>query len=267
MRRLGLIAGAGDFPLLFATAAKTKDIELVCVAISGEASSLLTKLVAKIHWVSLGEAKKAIDIFKKEGIRETVMLGSVTKTRFFKDRPKTDESTDLILKLAKDKRDLTLFRAAAMVFRLAGIKLISPLDCLEENVMRKSFLTKRQPSKKEWDDIRFGRRIAKMLAGLEIGQTVVVKDKVILAAETIEGTDETIKRGGVFGNGGVVVVKVARPHQDMRFDIPVIGINTIYSLKEAGASCLAVEKNKMLVTNKDEIVRLADEASIAIVAV
>jgi DUF1009 family protein len=267
MKRLGLIAGAGDFPVLFATAAKKKGITLVCVAISGEASSLLANLTDSIHWVSLGEAKKTIDIFKKEGIKKAVMLGSITKTRFFKDRPQIDDGASLILKFAKDKRDLTLFRAAAMVFGMAGIKLINPLFCLKENVAKKGCLTRRALSKRELKDIRFGVGIARKLASLDVGQTVAVKDKVILAAEAIDGTDETIKRAGILGDGNIVVVKVARPHQDMRFDIPVIGINTIYSLKEARASCLALEKNKMLITNKDEIVKLADDAGIAIVVI
>jgi DUF1009 family protein len=134
-------------------------------------------------------------------------------------------------------------------------------------VAKKGCLTRRALSKRELKDIRFGVGIARKLASLDVGQTVAVKDKVILAAEAIDGTDETIKRAGILGDGNIVVVKVARPHQDMRFDIPVIGINTIYSLKEARASCLALEKNKMLITNKDEIVKLADDAGIAIVVI
>ncbi|MCX5715916.1 MAG: UDP-2,3-diacylglucosamine diphosphatase LpxI [Candidatus Omnitrophica bacterium] len=266
-KRLGLIAGGGDFTLLFAESAKKKGLSLVCVAIKGETLPALENLVDKIYWISLGEVKKVIEIFKKEGIKKAVMLGSVKKTRFFSDRPDTDESANLILKLAKDKRDLTLFKAAAMVLRLSGIKLMSSLICLQESIARKGCLTKRQPSEKEWQDIYFGFKIAKKLSGLDIGQTVVVKDKVILATEAIEGTDEAIKRGGALGNGDIVVVKAARPNQDMRFDIPVIGLNTLNSLKQARAKVLALEKNKTLIIRREELTRLADEAGISIVVI
>ncbi len=267
MSKLGLIAGCGDFPLLFAETAKAKGVELICVALKDEASPKLQGMVDKMYWVSFGEVKKVVEIFKKENIKKAVMLGGIKKVRFFKDRPDVDEGGDTVLKLAKDKKDLTLFRAAAMFLKLHGITLVSALVCLRENIAKKGQLTKKAPTEKELQDIRFGFKIAKRLASLDIGQTVVVKDKVILAVEAIEGTDSAIKRGGQLGNGGVVVVKVARPNQDMRFDIPVIGVHTINSLREAKASCLALEKNKTLIINKAELVKLADEAGIAVVVI
>jgi len=267
MTRLGLIAGGGDFPLLFARKAKTKNISLVCIALKEETSPAIEGLVDKIYWFSFGEVKKVVETFKKENIKKAVMLGSVTKTRLFKERASADESANVILKTAKDKRDLTLFKAAAVFLRLNGITLTSALICLRENLAQKGTLTRRGPTEKEWADIRFGRKIARRLAGLDIGQTVVVKDKAVLAVEAIEGTDAAIKRGGLLGNGEVVVVKVARPNQDMRFDIPVTGVHTIASLKEARASVLALEKNKTLIINKEELIRLANEAGIAIVVV
>lgn len=267
MKRLGLIAGAGDFPLLFANTAKTKGIALVCIALKDETSPEVEKLVDKIYWISFGEVKKVVEIFKKEGINKTVMLGGIKKARFFKDRPVVDEGGNAVLKLAKDKKDLTLFKTASMFLRLHGIKLVSALICLKGNLAKKGCLTKKNPTEKEWEDIRFGYKIAKRLSGLDIGQTVVVKDKVVLSVEAIEGTDAAIKRAGPLGNGDVVVVKVARPKQDMRFDIPVVGINTINSIREAKASVLAIEKNKTLITDKDKIARLADEAGIAVVVI
>jgi len=267
VKRLGLIAGCGVFPLLFANTAKAKGISLICVAIKDETVPEVANSVDKIYWVSFGEVKKAIEIFKTEGIKKAVMVGGITKTRFFKDRPAIDDGGNLVLKLAKDKKDLTLFKTAALVLRMNGIKLVSSLVCLKENLARKGCLTEKRPTKNQWADIRFGYKIAKRLSGLDIGQTVVVKDKVVLGVEAIEGTDATIRRSGPLGNGDVVVVKVARPNQDMRFDVPVIGINTINSLREARASVLALEKNKTFITDKEQLVKLADEAGIAVVVI
>jgi len=263
--RLGLIAGGGDFPLLFARRAKARGISLICIALKDETSPELEKLVDKIYWISFGEVRQAVDLLKKENIKKAVMIGKITKARFFKDRPAVDDGGNLILKLAKDKKDITLFKAAAAYLKLRGITIVSSLICLKENLARKGCLTKREPTQKEWQDIRFGFRIAKRLAALDVGQTIVVKDKAVLAVEAIEGTDAAIKRGGALGNGDVVVVKAARPKQDMRFDIPVIGVHTINSLKEARASVLALEKNKTLIINQEELAKLADAAGISIV--
>ena len=266
-KQLGLIAGGGDFPVLFAKKAKSMGINFVCIALKDEASVELDKLVDKIYWISFGEVKKVVEILNTEKIRKAVMIGKITKARFFKDRPAVDDGGNLILKLAKDKKDITLFKAAAAYLRLHGITIISSLICLKENLAGKGCLTKREPAQKEWQDIRFGFRIAKRLAALDVGQTIIVKDKAVLAVEAIEGTDAAIKRAGALGNGDVVVVKAARPNQDMRFDIPVIGIHTLNSLKEARASVLALEKNKTLIINKEELVKLADEAGISIVVI
>lgn len=267
--RLGLIAGCGEFPLLFAGAAKSKGIELVCVAIKDETNLHIGKIVEKTHWISLQEVKKLIEIFRKEKIKQAVMIGGIKKTRLFNEEEKrpADPVARLILKIARDKRDLTLFKAAALVLWLNGIKLISPLFCMEEYIAKKGCLTKREPTKDQRKDIRFGYKMAKRLASLDIGQTVVVKDKMILAVESIEGTDEAIKRGGQYAKEGAVVVKVARPRQDMRFDIPVIGNNTIDALRQVRAGVLAVEKDKMLITNKSGVITQANESGISIVVI
>lgn len=267
--RLGLIAGNGEFPLLFAAAAKNKQLELVCVAIKDETSPHIAKVTDKTYWIALSEVKKLIEIFRKEKINKAVMIGGIKKTRLFNqgELGPADPIARLILKIARDGRDLSLFRAAALILRLHGIKLISPLFYMQENIVRSGCLTKRQPTREEWRDIRFGYKMARRLAGLDIGQVVVVKGKMILAVEAIEGTDEAIKRGSQYAGGGAVVVKVARPRQDMRFDIPVIGINTIDSLRRSGATVLAVEKNKMLITNRPGLITQADEAGIAVVVV
>jgi len=267
MQPLGLIAGGGDFPLLFARRAKARGINLICIALKDETSPELEKLVDKIYWISFGEVRQAVDLLKKENIKKAVMIGKITKARFFKDRPAVDDGGNLILKLAKDKKDITLFKTAAAYLRLHGITIVSSLICLKENLAGKGCLTKREPTQSQWQDIRFGFRIAKRLAALDVGQTIIVKDKAVLAVEAIEGTDAAIKRAGSLGNGDVVVVKAARPNQDMRFDIPVIGIHTLNSLKEARASVLALEKNKTLIIDKEELSKLADGAGISIVVV
>jgi len=266
-KQLGLIAGGGDFPLLFARRAKARGINLICIALKDETSPELEKLVDKIYWISFGEVRQAVDILKKENIKKAVMIGKITKARFFKDRPAVDDGGNLILKLAKDKKDITLFKASAAYLRLHGVTIVSSLICLKENLAKKGCLTEREPTPGQWQDIRFGFRIAKRLAVLDVGQTIVVKDKTVLAVEAIEGTDAAIKRAGALGNGDVVVVKAARPNQDMRFDIPVIGVHTLNSLKEARASVLAIEKNKTLIIDKEELVKLANEAGISIVVI
>ena len=267
MKKIGLIAGGGKFPIIFAKAAREKGVSIVAVACKEETSLELEKAVDKIYWISIAELKKLIGIFKSEGVKKAVMAGRVTKTRLFKDTPKPDPALESLLKNVSDKSDISLLRSAARVLRFFGITLIDSTIFLKDILPAKGILTKRVPTKEEWDDIKFGFSLAKATSRLEIGQTVVVKNKVILAIEAIEGTDKAILRGGELGNGSVVIVKTARPYQDRRFDIPTIGPDTIRSLKEAGGSVLAIEARSTIFIDKDECVSLADSNNLSLVVV
>lgn len=267
MERIGLIAGSGKFPLIFARAAKKQKGEVVAIAVRGETKPSLEGLVDRIYWVGLGELGKTIGIFKEEGITKAVMVGQVTPTLIFKDDITQDEEVKKLLESARDWRADSLLGEIAKRLKRAGITLINSTTYLSDLLPTKGIKTRRKPSKAQWDDIKFGRSIARKIAGLDIGQTVVVKEKAILAIEAIEGTDEAIKRGGALGNGEVVVVKVSKPKQDMRFDMPVVGPETVRSLIQAKASVLAIESEKTVLIDEQEVIKLADERGISIVVI
>jgi len=267
IQKLGLIAGNGRFPILFSNAARKKGVYVVAVALKEEADPELAKFVDKIYWVSMGELKSLIDIFKKEGIRKATMAGKITKTRLFKNTPKLDPAAHKLLAKANDKKDMSLLKKAAGILKLFGITLIDSTMFMEDYLPAKGVLSKRAPTKEEWNDIKFGFILAKKMGALDIGQTVAVKSKTILAIEAIEGTDKAILRAGGLGNGNVVIVKTARPRQDKRFDVPTVGPGTIRSLKESGGGVLAIEAKKMFLIDKDECIKLADSNNISLVVV
>jgi len=267
MEKIGLIAGSGKFPLIFSQYAKARGRNICAVAVKGETSKELEDLVDRVYWVEVGQLERLFKIFKDEGITRAIMAGKISPTLLLKDDLAVDEELKELLDHAKDKRADSLLGAVARRLKKAGIDLIDSTTYLSDLLPHEGILTQRQPSQAEWEDIRFGFDIARKIAGLDIGQTVVVKDKAILAIEAIEGTDEAIRRGGALGNGEVVVVKVSKPKQDMRFDIPVVGPETIRSLTQAKASCLAIEAQKTLLIDKEEVVRLADRSGISVAVI
>ena len=272
MDRIGLIAGNGRFPILFAQVARKNNVSIVAVAFEDETSPEIEQYVEKLYWVSIGQIGKLIKIFKNEQITKAVMAGGITKAKMYSPlrnlRFKADLRTiNLWYKtLRKGKKDKTLLGAFADELAKDGIEVQDSTLYVPHLLAQKGCLTKRQPSEKEMADVQFGWDIAKEISRLEIGQCVVVKEHVVVAVEAIEGTDETIKRGGLIGRGNVVAVKVSRPHQDFRFDIPTIGPKTIDTLKEAGVTTLAIEAGKTLVLDKEEMIAGADRENIAIVA-
>jgi len=195
------------------------------------------------------------------------MAGRITKTRLFNNTPKMDSTVKELLNQAPDKNDMSLLKKAAAVLKLFGITLIDSTTFMEDYLPEKGVLSRREPTRDEWDDIRFGLALAKKMSSLEVGQTVVVKSKTILAIEAIEGTDEAILRGGKLGGGGVVVVKTARPRQDRRFDVPTIGLDTIKSLEAVGGGILAMEAKKMFLIDKKECLDLINKNNYSFVAV
>lgn len=264
MTRIGLIAGNGRFPLYFAEAARKGGHEVFAVAIKEETFKELEEKVAGIHWFHVGELQAMIDTFLTLGIDRIVMAGKITKTRMF-NHLKPDARLLQVFAKTPIRNDDALLKALAGEFIHEGIHVCDSTTFLSALLPSAGSLTKKEPTQEEWLDIRYGHEIAKQIAGLDIGQTVVVKNRAILAVEAIEGTDEAILRGGSLGNGGVTVVKVARPQQDMRFDLPVVGLDTIVTLRQAKAVCLAFEEKKTLLLDREEVVASAEEAGLSIV--
>lgn len=267
MDRIGLIAGKSEYPLLFAKAARAKGLKIVAVGIEGETKPELQTLVDRFFWVNLGELSKVLEIFKSEGIKKAVMAGGVTKSRIFNEALKIDGLMKSILVRALDKKDDTLLSMITATLKSAGVELLDSTLFLEDLLPKEGLLTKTRPSKEQEEDIKFGAKIAREVAGLDIGLSIFVKDKAVVAVEDIEGTDAMIKRGGRLAGPDGVVIKVARPKQNMKFDIPVIGPQTIRSMTEVKAACIAIEAKKTLIIDKEEAIALADNNSISIIAV
>ena len=267
VNRIGLIAGNGRFPIIFAEAAKRKGTEIVAIAINEETSQELKQYVDKIYWIGVGELEKLFLILSQEKLTSVIMAGQVRHKLLFEKNIKIDPKMLSLLGAIKDKKTDSIIGEVAKKLGSLGIKLLDSTLFLSDYIPQKGVLTKSQPDERVVKDIEFGRDIAKAIAGLDIGQTVVVKDKVVLAVESIEGTDEAIKRGALYGKESIVVVKVSKPNQDMRFDIPIIGPDTINLLKGLKASCIAIDAGKTLIIDKDKVIKLADESGITIVAI
>ena len=266
VNRIGLLAGNGRFPIIFAESARKKGVEVIAIGINEETSEELEKFVNKIYLLGAGELEKLLGILKEENIRSIVMAGQVRHKLLFDNNIKIDKKMQLLLGSLRNKKTDSIIGAVARLLEFKGIKVLSSITFLSDYLPQKGILTSKLPDERVLKDIDFGRRIAKAIAGLDIGQSIVVKDGVVLAVESIEGTDETIRRAARYGKDGVVVIKVTKPRQDMRFDVPVIGPDTIRLLKEVKASCLSIDAKKTLIIDKQETLKFAGEAGISIVA-
>ena len=267
MNKIGLIAGNRRFPIVFSEAAKKKNVYIVAVALKGDTSSSLKRYVDKIHWIRLSEFEKMFEIFKSEGITKVVMVGQISPWRLFSRELQKNAALKDIISSIKDRKANTIFGAIADKLKEHGMELLDSTTFIEDLLPKEGILSHRQPSTEEWENVHFGMELARQIAHLDIGQTVAVKNKAIVAVEGLEGTDSLIRRAGKIARGSMVVVKVSRPKQDMRFDIPVVGLNTIKNLIKSGASCLAIEANKTLFIDRQESISLADKKHLAIVAV
>lgn len=267
MEKIGLIAGNRKFPILFSQAAKKRNCYIVAIAIKGDTCRSLKKLVDKIYWIGLGEFSKVFEIFKREGITKLVMAGQISPHRLFSKEIDKDDNLRELLASIKDKRADTIFGAIATKLKESGFELLDSTTFIEDFLPKKGVLTNSKPSVRVWEDVHFGLELAKQVAFLDIGQTVAVKNKAIVAVEALEGTDNLIRRAGRIARNGITVVKVGKPKQDMRFDIPVVGLNTVKNLVKAGAICLALEAEKTLFIDKEQAIKLADKKEISIVAV
>jgi UDP-2,3-diacylglucosamine hydrolase len=262
----GLIAGNGDFPFLVLEGARSRGIEMAVIAIREEASPALEQAAKRFHWISLGELGRGIDLLHQEGVKHAVMAGQVKHNKIFSSIRPDWRLAKLLLTLSTKNTD-SLIGAVARVLEEEGIELVDSTKFLGPLLPREGVLTKRAPDEAEAADIEYGRRIAAQIAGLDLGQTVVVRGRACVAIEAMEGTDEAIERAArIAGGQRLVVVKVSKPRQDMRFDVPVIGLQTIEVMRRANATALGIDAGRTLLFDRDDLVRAADEGGIAIQA-
>lgn len=264
--KIGIIAGGGQFPLLFAQAAKKEGCQVVIAAHQGESRPDLEKEADRFCWVKLGQLGKIIKFFKKEGVGETVLAGTITKTKIFKDIWPDLKGLSLWSRI-DIKQDDAILRAVADALEKEGIRVLESTLYLKHLFFPKGVLTRKKPSGEQVDDIKFGWQTARAVGEMDIGQCVVVRNRTVLAVEAIEGTDAAIRRGGSLGKEKSVVVKVKKPNQDFRFDLPAIGRTTIESMIDAKSAVLAVEAGQALLFDQDAVVKQADKAGIVVVGV
>lgn len=264
-KRVGLIAGAGQFPLLFAKAAAARGLAVYAVAYIGEAEAALADHVRTIEWLHLGQLKRLIRFFHKHGVHSAALIGSIQKTRVFSD-VKPDVKAITLLASMKHMHDDGILRTFARALEKEGIQVLPSTILLPEILAPGGCWTRRRPGRAERADIQMGWKLAKALGRLDIGQCVVVGGGSVLAVEAIDGTDATILRGGGLGDGNAVAVKICKPNQDLRFDIPAVGVRTLESMQAAGVKALAIESGKTVVFDRRAMVALADKYGIAIVA-
>jgi len=268
MGRIGLIAGNGSFPFLALRGARSLGHDVTVVAVKEEAFPAIEDeartLGAEVHWVSLGHLGRCIKILKSAGVSQAVMAGQVKHARIFSGIVPDLTLLSVLTKLKARNTD-ALISAVADLMRGEGIELLDSTAFLDPLVAREGVLTRRAPDDEERADIEFGYGMADAIAGLDIGQTVAVKNRAVVAVEAMEGTDEVITRAGTLANGGARIVKVAKPGQDMRFDVPVIGLTTVDVMRATGATALSIDAGRTLVLDGDRVFSAADAAGIAIV--
>jgi UDP-2,3-diacylglucosamine hydrolase len=265
---MGIIAGTGDLPLHVADEAVDRGFQVVAIAFPGFTDPAMEQRAGEIFWLKLGQLDKAISILKSRGIDRVVMAGKIEKSNLLRPwnlRP--DRRVLRMVRSLEDWRDDTLLAALAAELLKDGIVVDEITSWAMKLMAPLGVLTKKSPNEKQWKDILFGRKMAQGVGALDIGQTVVVKNAAVIAVEAIEGTDKTIRRAGELGFPSGIVVKMAKPEQDMRFDVPGIGSSTIDSMIAAKARVLAVEAGKTLITNYGEMIRKADKAKISVVGI
>jgi len=260
---LGLIAGNGRFPFLVAAGARRAGRRVIAVAILEEAAPDLADAVDEIHWVGLGQLGRCIEALHGAGAREAVMAGQVKHRQIFAGIVPDLKLMGVLARLALLNTD-SLIGAVAETLGREGIALLPSTAFVEDQLAAAGTMSRRRPSGDEKHDVEYGRKVARVLAGMDLGQTVVVKNRAAVALEAMEGTDEAIRRAGRLAGPGTTVVKVAKPRQDMRFDVPVVGPGTIEAMREAGARVLALDAGKTLLLDKADFLARADAAGLAV---
>src|ERR1041384_810333 len=264
--KLGLIAGNGSFPFLVVEGARRAGVEVAVAAIREETDPQIERVADNVTWVGVGQLGEMLRFFKTEGVEKAIMAGQVKHVQIFSSSIPDLRMVKMLLKLPRKNTD-ALIGAVANELASEGIELIDSTYFLKDQLPSVGTLTKRKPDDRERADIEYGLEIAREIARLDLGQTIVVRDRACVAIEAMEGTDETILRAGRLARGRLTVVKVAKPNQDMRFDVPVVGVPTIEAMIEAGATCLSITAGKTLMFDRAEMIRAADKNKIAVVAV
>jgi len=276
-RRLGLVAAWGRYPIIVAEALQKQGFDTYCLAVKEHADEqALRPLVADFRWIGLGALGAAIRYFRRHQVQQATMAGKFQKRLLFHRLTWLKHLPDWtalrtfyphMIGTHGDRKDDTLLATLIGAFEKVGIQFLPATDFVPEILVKFAQLTRRAPTRAQRKDIEFGWRLAREMGRLDVGQSVAVKDRAVLAVEAIEGTDECIRRaGGLCGDGGFTVVKLAKPQQDMRFDVPTIGVGTLRSLSQAGGRVLAIEAGKTIVVDEPEVVALADQLGLAIVA-
>ncbi|HSK74747.1 MAG TPA: UDP-2,3-diacylglucosamine diphosphatase LpxI [Pyrinomonadaceae bacterium] len=264
--KFGLIAGNGKFPFLVLEGAKKQGASLAVIAIKEETDKRIEEVAEKVLWVGIGQLGKMIKFFKKEGVSKAIMAGQVKHVQIFSGALPDLRMVKMLWNLPQRNTD-ALIGGVASEMAKEGIELIDSTYFIQDRLAQEGVLTKRKPDATEQGNIEYGLRVANEIARLDLGQTIVVRAKACVAIEAMEGTDAVIKRAGELAKGKLTVVKVAKPNQDMRFDVPVIGVPTVQMMIEAGATCLCLTAGKTLIFDEEEMLALADRNKIAVLAV
>jgi hypothetical protein len=272
-QRIGLLAGSGRLPFLFAEKARQLGLPVVCVGIRNEAAPELARFADRFYWAGVAKLGRMIRLFKRERVEQIVMAGKIHKAamhtpwRLFRFWPDWRTLRFWYRRRRPDNRDDSILLGVIDEFASEGMHFVSAVDFCPELLVRPGILTRRPPTSHEEADIHFGWNLAKEMGRLDVGQSVAVKERAALAVEAIEGTDQAIRRAGALCPvGGFVVVKVAKPRQDMRFDVPTVGSSTIHTLHQAGGRVLAIEAGKTIILDENDTIALANRFGISIVA-
>ncbi|MDR3112449.1 MAG: UDP-2,3-diacylglucosamine diphosphatase LpxI [Elusimicrobiota bacterium] len=263
MKSIGLIAGNNRFPLLVAQEIKKSGDKVVCIALKEEASAELEILCDKTFWISVGKFQKIIDTLKSENVETAIMAGQVKHVKIYSAITMDFRAIKIMGSLINKKTD-TILKSVADEFAKDNIELLPSHSYLKHLLAPKGLITGQKLNSDEIKNVKFGFKIAKSIASLDIGQSVVVKNSSVLAVESVEGTDECIKRAYQLGGENSIAVKVAKPNQDFRFDVPVIGLQTIDTLKESKCRALAIEQGATLILDKDEVVKKANDLNVTL---
>lgn len=264
--KYGLIAGNGRFPFLVLEGARRAGVQLAVAAIREETDPEIENVADSLIWVGIGQLNKMLRFFKREGVEQAIMAGQVKHVQIFSGAIPDLRMLKMLLRLPRRNTD-ALIGAVADELASEGIELIDSTFFLKHLLPEVGVLTRRKPDSREKGDLEYGLEVAREIARLDLGQTIVIRAKACVAIEAMEGTDATVRRAGDLARGKLTVIKVAKPDQDMRFDVPVVGIPTIEAMSDAGATCLCVTAGKTLMFDRDEMIRLADGKNIAIVAI
>jgi DUF1009 family protein len=263
--KLGLIAGNGKFPFLVLEGAKRAGTSVAVAAIREETDPAIESLAERLTWVGIGQLGKMLRFFKDEGVDKAIMAGQVKHVQIFSRAIPDVRMLKMLLRLPRRNTD-ALIGAVANELASEGIELIDSTFFLKDQLPQPGTLTRRAPDERERSDVEYGLEIARGIAGMDLGQTIVVRDRACVAIEAMEGTDAVIRRAGELVRGRLTVVKIAKPDQDMRFDVPVVGVPTIESMKDSGATCICLTAGKTLMFDREAMVKLADKHKIAILA-